>query len=89
MNSSVIGRNVGMDLELRRNDIVYNMRQIDLNLEQLVLDQNAGGLTEEIVLSKNDVLNKVKLCFKYIDSRFNKIETIYLKYDNIGKRKLY
>lgn len=89
MNSSVIGRNVGMDLELRRNDIVYNMRQIDLNLEQLVLDQNAGGLTEEIVLSKNDVLNKVKLCFKYIDSRFNIIETIYLKYVNIGKRKLY
>lgn len=89
MNSSVIGRNVGMDLELRRNDIVYNMRQIDLNLEQQVLDKNAGGLTEEIVLSKNGVLNKVKLCFKYIDSRFNKIETIYLKYDNIGKRKLY
>lgn len=89
VNSSTIGRNVGMDLELRRNHIAYNMRQIDLDLEQLVLDQNATSLTEEIVLSKKGVLYKIKLCFKYIDSRFNNIETIYIKYDNIGKRKLF
>lgn len=93
VNSSVIGRNVVTNLDLRRDHIAYNMRQFYLNQEEQILDQNTGALLEEITITKKGLVGKMNLGFKYKDStlsrELNKVECIYIKYHDIGKRKFY
>lgn len=52
-----------------------------------------GGLIEEITITKKGLRGKLNLGFKYKDSTLsrglNKVECIYIKYHEIGKRKFY
>jgi hypothetical protein len=47
----------------------------------------------EIVVHKEGLFNKVKLGFKYIGNKFNndlnKLESIYVKYNEVSKRHIY
>lgn len=84
--SSIKGANFGLELELRRNKVAYDMKCFN---EVDMINENRPSWIEEIEVSNKGVLNNVKVGFKYIDINLNKVEKIYIKYHDIGKRKVY
>lgn len=73
-------------------DIEYRRNRIRENVGQSIPDVINNNCTE-IVVHKEGLFNKVKLGFKYTGSKVNssvsKLESIYIKYHDIGKRKFF
>lgn len=56
-------------------------------LEQQMIEPNGGRLVEEVTISNKGIVGQLNVGFKYIDSKLNKVETKYIRYHDIGKRK--
>jgi hypothetical protein len=44
---------------------------------------------EDIAINKKGLFGRLNLGFKFINQKLSKGETIYIRYYDIGKRKLY
>lgn len=85
VNSSVTGRNFMLELELIRERVQQEMRLYNEQTTDIV----QGPISHELDIAKQGLIGKVKLGFKYLDSKLCKVNTIYLKYEEIGRRKLF
>lgn len=56
--SSVVGKNIDLDFELRRNQIEYDMKQ---HIQQQMIDPNAGILVEQVTISNKGIVGQLKL----------------------------
>jgi hypothetical protein len=58
---------------------------------KIVLDNSNPLMPDEIVLDKKGIMGKIKIAFKYIDTKlaktYSNMDNIAIKYHDVSKRK--
>lgn len=76
--SMVETNNFKAELEIRKDQVISTLKHEMLN-----------PYTEEITVPTKDTFGKLKIGFKYIDTKLDKLQTIYIKFHDKGKGKIY
>jgi hypothetical protein len=75
--SMVETNNFKAELEIRKDLVISNLKHEMIN-----------PCTEEIIVPKKEIFGKLKIGFKYLDTKLDKLQTIYIKYHDKGKGKI-
>jgi hypothetical protein len=90
-NSSVYSRTIGgdtpfMDKQMINESSIHPTLRPNMGQDALIVVKN-----KEIVIEKKGLKGKFSLVFKTLESKFNsginKVESVCIKYERIGKRK--
>jgi len=91
-NHSTVGdyesHRMSLDNQRRADKVVegYNKK-----VGGLYVENELGYSTKEVVVKKSGIKGKVKLGFKFVGDilQIDRVESVYIKYTDIGKRKFY